>query len=306
MKSRIYIHLPLPYYNSDQLIRTVSANRDFYHHAGIYCPDPTSYRTQIQRVWHSVKSVRTGNIKLARNNLTGFEDRRFGKTLISVPMFNSGNDLLFDQTGILPSLGKSVELLLEIYKDYNVSFLLGIVNPGLLVASSAMHRDGSQKFSVSEILEATLFWYDALGACADTFPDARFVLWEHETTYSTWPRILNFICDRSSFALLPGSLDMAAFYLSKDGVNLLLDHVRRIPPKNDYHFSRVTSSYLNKYQSITMRARKIRLKGWDQKISLAFEKNYEFDLKLLKNDSLFVFADAEDASISHSQFRGAG
>jgi hypothetical protein len=305
MKSKIYVHLPLPYFNSDQLIRTVSANADFYRNAGIHCPDPTLYRSQIQHVWSSVKSVRAGNIRLARNYLAGFDDKHIGKTLISLPMFTSRNELLFDQTGILPTLGKAIELILAIYKDYKVYFLLGIVNPGLLVASSAMLRDGSQRFSVREVLEATLFWYDALGACADSFPDARFVLWVHEKTYSTWPRILNFICERSSFALLPGSLDMAAFNLSKEGLHLLADHVRRIPPQNEYQFSKVASSYFCKYQSITMRARKIRLKGWDQKISLAFEKNYDFDLKLLKNDSLFVFADAEDASISHSQFRGA-
>lgn len=291
MKIEIMVHLPFPYFNSDQLIRTFSANQKFFTRFGLYVPNPDSYRSKISTCLRDLEchnGMRPSDSYFEWSNL----DRdRFRRIFISLPSIISSPDTLFDSSGLIPGLNLITDRLQRMFRGYKVTLLLGIVNQGNLIGTVSQAKGVHENVRLEEALCFENSWFDTIGACADMFPDVNINVWQHENAHLKWPKVIKHVANISNRSMVPGSLDMISHLVATSGLNALVDHVKRLPPQNDYHFEKVLQGYLERYPSKAWVARRVRLKGWNTRVMKAFEEIYREDIRLLRNEKQIAFID---------------
>lgn len=288
MQKEIFIHLPLPYHNSDQLIRSLRSGSHFYASFDVSIPEPEAYRSKLARYLTSPeyrKVTETG--RDAFWNRIGGRDAR--RTVLSLPRVPNAPHQIADPRGLLPELDKAVARILDLFCDREVTILIGIVNPGNLLATLIQSGASKGVITTELALGTVQFWSDVLGACIDEFPSLRIKVWKHEAAHLHWPCILRHVGRVPDARLVPGSLDMISHYVTDEGINSTIDHIRRLPPQNDYQFEKILHSNFVKHYDNKKASRRIRLKEWTPEVIEAFERIYKEDISIIRSDTNLTF-----------------
>lgn len=296
MRREIIIHLPLPFYNSNQLLRSLRSNADTYATFGLNLPDPHRYQSRLVKLLTSTdERLRSGILAEAVWGYLGEVDRP--RTIISLPNVPNQPHALVNKDGLLPDLNKIVVRMYDFFRDFDITLAFGIVNPGFLLATLAQAKLPVGTVAFRQIVEREYFWSDALGACIDDFPQLKIIAWQHEFSPFLWPRILRTIGLVPVGRLAPGSLDMASHRMLRPGLDQLVQYIRASSVNDDIRASAAIKLFLNEFLDTAKQHRPIRLPGWSEELSAAFEANYEADAKNLARESGIQFLDTTEPRV---------
>lgn len=273
----------MPYYSSDLLIRTLKAQTAFHRRRGICIPDPKAYQAMVA---HCISEAPTSiNLKLVRSafdNLFGPNEIRMIISLPGVPNIPSE---IVGKEGILPGLSPCIEKISHVFHDYSLTFLFGIVNQGHLLASLVQAELVDREILDRATDASSIYWVDAVGACADEFQDSRFVTWRHEDADLLWPAIIRFCGLIEPICPAPGSLDMLIQNLNEEGIKVLRDLLRTSKPVSEEGISEIIRFFRNSRRYRRRMNTAIRFNWWTSKISRYFKNLYFEDFNEMKTDS---------------------
>lgn len=283
MQKEIFLHISLPCSRNDQIIKSLRSNSKFFAQFGVYTPDPFLYRSRIIKYLEA-----TDDRIMTKNGRDAFWSNigacNFSRVILSVPRIKNLPHSIIDSTGLLPDLNTFVRRILHFFTGHKITLLIGIVNPRDLLLS--MIKYGVDFGTVSKMIDICpdQFWSDALGACIDEFPEISVQTWRHETSHLNWSSILRRVGRVNDDRFIPGSVDMAADLLRYDDLKDIYDHVKRIPPQNDYHFRKIVHSYVKRPFLIEEDSTRLDVLGWSAGLIRYFDENYSQDLNTLRSD----------------------
>ena len=289
MKPEIIIFLPLPCQYGDQLIKSLHARSRFFKNFGVHVPDPKTYSHKLSH-FSTSDDTRIFTSTGRKFFLDIMEARLHKRIVLSLQreyiwQQDPGNDF-----ELLPKLNLIADRLSSFFDGWSLKFALGIVNFGRIISMkhNLPTKNSIEYFELSSL--SLPFWSDALCALIDEFPDVKIEIWKHEYAYFQWPEILRRIGNVPDGVAIPASLDMVEKYLNAGARFDLRDHIRRLPPQNDYHFSKVIRT-CNESKSIMRKiARGDGLKALPSNAMTLFDKSYVEDIHILKNETrLFLF-----------------
>jgi len=296
MRREIIIHLPLPFYNSSQLLRSLRSNADTYAAFGLNLPDPQKYQSRLVKLLTSPdERLRSGILSKAVWGYLG--DFNSPRTMISLPNVPNQPHELANKDGLLPDLNRIVLRMHNFFRDFDITIVVGIVNPGYLLATLAQAKLPVGAVAFRQIVEREYFWSDALGACIDEFPQLKIIAWQHESSPFLWPRILRTIGLVPPGRLAPGSLDMASHHMLQPGLDQLVRYIRAASVNDDVRAAAAIKLFLNEFSDTSKRQRPIRLPGWSEELSAAFDANYEADARALAVERGIRFLDTMEPSV---------
>jgi len=283
MQKEILIHISLPCARNDQLIKSLRSRWRFFSQFGVYTPDPNLYRTRLERYLSSTDDrVMTETGRNAFWSRIGEPD--CSRVILSISRSNNLPHSVFGNTGLLPDLNSFARRMLHFFKGNKIKLLIGVVNPRDLLLSMAKYGVDLDSISRMADLYPGQFWSDALGACIDELPEISIEAWQHETSHLSWSGVLRRVGNVRDNTFIPGSIDMAAELLRYDDLKRILDHVRRIPPQNDYHCEKIVYSYVKRPFLIEKNLPKPDVFGWSSEFVRGLDENYEHDLEALRSD----------------------
>lgn len=285
---QLFVHMPLPYYNSDQLIRTLIAAREFYRRAGLNVPAPDIYRSYVNNIMFKMQSIdpKGSQAKDIKHMLFGHGCER---AIISIPIaFDPKSDVVNEQ-GLLPKLEAAVGRIVQVFDDCEIVLFFGLVNPGDLVSTLTKARVVSEEMWRENFPTHGWFWSDAIGGCMDVYPGIKVVAWRHDSAYFLWPRILRKVSSISDDILLPGCLDMIAHSITDDGIRKLYSFLHGSPRKDDDYVVLALREHYKRFRRNRVIMKRVRLPIWSKWISGFFERDYEEDLAILENEPQVEF-----------------
>jgi hypothetical protein len=290
MRREMVIHLPLPYYHSDQIVRSLFSNANTYASFGLNVPDPERYQRRLVKLFTSPdERLRSGLLSgAAWGDLGDFEKPR---TMISLPNVPNQPHELVNGDGLLPDLNKIVERMYDFFHDFEITIAIGIVNPGQLLASLAQAKLPRGSVDFRQVLSREHFWFDVLGACIDEFPQLKIIVWQHELSPVLWPRVLRFVGKVPAGRLAPGCLDMASHHILQTGMDQLVRYITTSLVDDDIRAGAAIKLFLNEFPDTAKRKKPIRFSGWSEELSAAFDANYAVDVKSLARECGIQFLD---------------
>jgi len=305
MRREIFIHLPLPYYNGDQLIRSLLSNKGAYTSFGLNLPEPEIYRRRLSKFLTAPEdSVMSGVASEAMLKELGVAHRK--RTVISLPGVPNKPHEIVNENGLIPGLNNVVRRMQSFFKDFEITLLIGVVNPGHLLATLYQANAGKDVLNVKRIVESERFWSDALGACIDEFPQVKVLAWQHEFATIVWPMILRTVGLVPTSRFAPGSLDMAKHIISRGGVDKIADFLRESSIKDDKGIVTSVKLFLNQLSDKNEQTRQIRIPGWSDDLMQAFNRVYEEDLRMLSRESGVIFLDYRSSNLYSPNARVGG
>lgn len=286
-RKEILIHFPFPYFNSDQLVRSLWAHRAWHAQSGTFIPDPKLYQPMAKSCLAS--SAPEGGAAMIAHSLLAVFPTEAQRMVLSFPGVPNGPSDLFGSDGLMPGLSRSASRIRAAFRGFRLTFLFGMVNQGELLGSLIKANVVSKVMLETALQSASTYWSDAIGACRDEFPDINVVTWKHEDSEFLWPEIIASAVQGNPAVIRPGSFDMLTQSLSEDGVIELRKTLRsagKISPENARDIIGYFSSSRKFARGIS---RRVDLPYWSDDIRSAFDERYAEDIQLLSQDAKITF-----------------
>ncbi|MCC1482850.1 hypothetical protein [Roseibaca sp. Y0-43] len=296
----VLVHLPLPHFNSDQLVRSLISNKVVYEKIGLSTPDPIIYREKFTRLYDGwrISNNKCESISEIRNIFENISTDIF----ISLPKIPSRPEHIVDACGLLPNLEISIDMLKNIFNKHRINILIGIVNPSSLIGALVQTKVISDDAPTSTFATSQNYWYDSIGGCADENPDISFIAWRHEDAHIIWPTILRLVGSVPNKIPAPGCLDMLANYIDRNRVKSLEVAIKSSWPQSDAFIQKMIKECISFDTGCNSVGRKIKVNGWTSQIFDKFEEVYAEDCRLLAGDDSIAFIQPEtEIKCQHAQ-----
>lgn len=282
MRREVMIHIPLPYYSSDQLVRTLFAHRKFHNRRGTFVPQPKLYQNIARHCLKEEPSKQNFSF-LRRSLLSGLPHgtRRIFLSFAGLP--NSPLEIVSEE-GILPDLSVLVGRISYIFHDCDISIFVGIVNQGKLV-SSLIQSNATIRASLETAASApSIYWSDAIGACKDEYKRVRFVVWRHEESVGLWPNIIRCAARIPESVIPPGTFDMLVQKLNDEGIKHLRSLLSRTSKLSEDQVKKIIITFLESKRFSRNLRTQIRIDGWTRDVISHFDEIYEDDVRQIYLD----------------------
>lgn len=238
----IRLHIALPYYLGDQLIRSMVSAAPHIERMGACIPKPELYRTTITS--HYKSSFGMPLMPSEEKCLFDKLQKNWGEKdlFLSFHSICGTAAKCVQSDGILPALPSVIEHLKMIFDDRPIELLLNTVNPGHLMANILGAKLGSVGMTFESAARMRPSWTSLAMKIRSEHPDVPISTWQIEDVPLSWPHIMKRAAGIDRDILLPGSLDCAAALMNEKGQRAFISYIKAAAPSS---FLIVTSGRWN-------------------------------------------------------------
>lgn len=288
---KLFVHLPLPYFFSDQLVRTFFAQGRVFARSGIFTPDPRTYQKMAK--YCLVENPSIENQTIFKCALAGNFPKDADRMIISFHGVPRCPSEIVSKEGLIPNLSEIVWRLKNVFADFEITIGIGIVNIGSLIEPLVANNVISYGTIDKALSASSLYWSDAIGACKDEYGDIEFLVWRHEDSPVIWPDIVSFLANLSDYSPVPGSLDMLVTKLTNSGRKALNDLLSKADTLSRREICEIIAFFDN---SRSFRVREDRSKACrvlGRSRVMVLNEIYAEDEALLRDDPGMIFVNKE-------------